>query len=139
MKPISIVLILLCSLCFSGCSDDDNTVFFYEQIPIEKIETPDTFTRGETANIVISYFRPTDCHSFHNFDYDISFNQRTVTVINVIIDDGDPCESLEKKDTVDITLPFLVGDKKSYVFRFWQGKDDEDRDQFLEIEIPVEE
>ena len=140
MNKIFIKILLLCTLCFTGCLDDDNTTFFYEQVPIEKVEIPDSFTRGEAVDIIVSYFRPTDCHSFFNFDYDVSNNQRTVTIINVVIDNEATCTAIDQTDTVDIPLTFRAADEsddESYVFRFWQGKDDEDNDKFLEIEVPV--
>lgn len=139
MNKIVISILLLCSLCFSGCSDDDETQFFFERTSIESVEIPEKFIRGETVQIIVSYFRKSDCHTFYNFDYRISQNQRTVTVIDVILDDQTSCTALDKTDTVDIPLDFLVGNEESYIFRFWQGEDDQGLDKFLEIEVPVVE
>ena len=80
-----------------------------------------------------------NCHSFHSFDYRIEQNQRTVSVIDVIIENESTCVSLDKTDTVDEVLEFSVGNEESYIFRFWTGLDSADNDQFLEFEIPVEE
>ncbi|KAA1247653.1 hypothetical protein [Aquimarina sp. RZ0] len=139
MKKAKIIIMIILSACLHSCLDDDDRInFFYEAVPIEEVDIPDQFTRGEVFKITVSYFRPSDCHSFGGFDYDRVSNERTVAVVNVVFDDR-VCQDLEQNDMVETSLNFLVGSEDSYIFRFWQGRDDQGENQFLTIEVPVVE
>ncbi len=141
MKKVKIILAFFLATIFTGCLDDDDTIaFFYDAVAIEEVTIPDQFTRGETYEITVTYFRPSTCHSFSGFDYDGFGNERTVAVINVVINDHDTtCEDLEETDLIEESLTFFVGQEGSYIFRFWQGRDDQGNNQFLTIEVPVVE
>ncbi|WP_103863826.1 MULTISPECIES: hypothetical protein [Aquimarina] len=135
MKQLKTVLAFFLIIIFTGCLDDDNeTTFFYELTPIEKVDIPDEFTRGETVKITTTYIRPSNCHAFYDYRYSIVGNERTVTAINVYIDEGN---CTEKTELVSESFNFLVGEEDSYIFRFWQGRDENDDNQFLTIEVPV--
>lgn len=136
MRRIKIVFAFFLVTLFIGCSDDDETNFFYELVTVNEVSLPDQFNRGETYTIGVSYFRPTDCHSFTGFDYNRLGNERTVSVVNLVVDKGS-CDNLETKDLVEVSFDFFVGQEDSYVFRFWQGKDENGDNQFLIVEIPV--
>ncbi len=140
MKNIKIVALFIFTICLSSCLNDDDAGinFSYELVPIEEVSIPDQFIRGETYEITVSYFRPSDCHSFSGFDYDRLSNERTVSVVNVVVNDR-ICENLEQTDLVNVSFNFLVGFEDSYVFRFWQGRNDQGENQFLVMEIPVVE
>ncbi|WP_378180591.1 hypothetical protein [Aquimarina sp. SS2-1] len=138
MKKIQIIALIILTCCLSSCLNDDNDgiIFSYELVPIEEVDIPDQFIRGETYEITVSYFRPSDCHSFSGFDYDRLANERTVSVVNVVVNDRE-CEDLAQTDLIDASLNFLVGIEESYVFRFWQGRNDQGENQFLIREVPV--
>lgn len=137
MLKIGILLFLV--VFFTGCQlDDDGDNFFYEFIPVQSAELPDQFSRGETVKINVAYQRPTDCHSFGGFDYQRLGKERTVTVVNVVVNDK-PCNDLDTEDPVEVSFDFNVGHEDSYVFRFWQGKNDQGENQFLIVEVPVVE
>ncbi|WP_299258810.1 hypothetical protein [uncultured Aquimarina sp.] len=139
MKRIRIIALIIFSSCLTGCLNDDNGIIFsYERVPIEEVDIADQFTRGETYDITVSYFRPSDCHSFSGFDYDRLSNERTVSVVNVVVNDR-VCDDLEETDLIDASINFFVGSEDSYVFRFWQGRNDQGENQFLIIEVPVVE
>ncbi|MBQ4822088.1 hypothetical protein J8M14_18580 [Aquimarina sp. MMG016] len=135
---MKIILALLITICFSGCSlDDDSDInFTYQLVPVESVDIPDQFTRGETVKITTSYFRPSTCHSFSGYEYDRLGNERTVAVVNVVVETGS-CEDLGQTELVEASLNFFVGSEDSYVFRFWQGRNDQGENQFLTIEVPV--
>ncbi len=139
MKRILIITMLVLSTCFTSClSDDDGVRFSYERVPVEQVDIPDEFKRGETFKITVSYYRPTDCHSFNGFDYDGLANERTVSVLNVVIENSN-CEDLQKTDLINTSFNFSVGLEDSYIFRFWQGRNDQGENQFLIKRIPVVE
>lgn len=122
---------------FNACSlnDDDGIKFHYELLPIESVVIPDSFEIGETYPITIKYFRPTTCHAFDGFYYDKNLNIRTVAVRNAVVQ-KDNCTELTNS-LIEQTLNFYVTNNGSYIFKFWQGKNDAGEDVFLEYEIPV--
>ncbi len=139
MKKYVIFILLIATTIMTGClQDDDDILFSYERVPIEEVDIPDEFTRGQTTEITVSYFRPTDCHSFSGFDYDRLSNERTVSVVNVFIEKAS-CQELQQADMIEQSFRFIVGSEDSYVFRFWQGRDDQGENQFLIVEVPVVE
>lgn len=129
---------VILSISLTGCFNDDDlgTNFFYELVAIEEVVVPEQFISGETYEIKISYFRPSTCHSFNGFDYERISNERTVSIVNVVIE-SDTCEIIDKKELIDTSLDFYAGKEDSYVFRFWQGKNEQGENQFLILEVPV--
>jgi len=126
-----------------ACSIDENkdtTSFFFDAIPIEEVIVPDQFIRGETTEITVSYFRPSSCHSFSGFEFEGFNSERTVAIINVVInDDEDSCEDFGNNDLRTESFTFNAGFQNSYTFKFWQGKDPEGNSKFLTKEITVVE
>ncbi len=114
---------------------DDTPDYSFEVLPIESVVIPDEFTLGETYPITVAYFRPTNCHAFKEFYYLRENNERTVAPINYVLN-NDNCETIED-DLVEATFNFLVTSNGSYIFKFWQGEDDNGDDQYLTIEVPV--
>ncbi|UZO82032.1 hypothetical protein NBT05_06065 [Aquimarina sp. ERC-38] len=138
MKKCILLLLLLCSIFFFNCSDsDDETQFFFERVPIESVELPEQLIRDKEVTLKVLYQRPSDCHSFNNFDYETNANQRTVTVINIVVESDSICKGLSEKDIVELPLNFVAGNENSYVFKFWIGQNEEGEDTFETIEIPV--
>ncbi len=137
MRRVKIILVFFLVLIMPGCVDDDNTRFFFEAVKIEEVTIPDQFVRGETYEITVSYFRPSSCHAFSGFEYDGVGNERTVVAISVIIDNGTTCQDPDIIGLTEESFTFFVGNEDSYVFRFWQGRDDQGNNQFLTIEVPV--
>lgn len=136
MRMIKIIVAVALTIALLGCSGDDNTNFFYELVPIEEVVLPEEFVQGETYKIAVSYYRPSDCHSFAGFDYDRLDNERNVALVHFVVNQEN-CRTLERIDLIDVSFDFLVGEEESYVFRFWQGRDDNGDNQFLTIEVPV--
>ncbi|TPN87951.1 hypothetical protein [Aquimarina algicola] len=138
MKRLKIVLFFVIVTICIGCdlNDDDNTNFSYQLVKIEEVDLPEEFIRGKTYDIEVSYFRPTNCHSFEGFDFTRSENIRTIGAIHIVLDRED-CENLQDETLSQASFRFFVGEEESYVFRFWQGRNEEGENQFLIIEIPV--
>ncbi|WP_203256696.1 hypothetical protein [Hyunsoonleella ulvae] len=130
-----LILSCLVTLLFSCSLDDDSTNFSVEILPIESVDIPDEFTLGEVYPITVTYERPSNCHAFREFYYARHNNERTVAVVNTVFEQN-TCEDLTD-ETLTATFNFQVTSNGSYIFKFWQGKDDNDEDIFLEIEVPV--
>ncbi|MBP2833366.1 hypothetical protein J8281_14315 [Aquimarina sp. U1-2] len=127
---------LLCTACLQ--EDDTATPFFYNAVAIEEVIIPDQFNPGKTYDIEVTYFRPTTCHSFSGIEYNGFRNERTIVIINVVIDNqNEPCEELERTDLRKESLSFTAGNEDSYIFKFWQNRNEQGEDQYLTIEVPV--
>ncbi|WP_346883787.1 hypothetical protein [uncultured Algibacter sp.] len=125
-------------ILFASCSSDDDAISFTADVlPVESVDIPDEFTLGETYPITVSYFRPSTCYQFRDFYYLKENNERTVAPINYVFDRSN-CETLENV-LVEATFNFIVTSNGSYIFKFWQGNDDDGDPQFLTIEVPVVE
>lgn len=130
-----LILSCLVTLLFSCSLDNDITSINAEILPIESVDIPDEFTLGEVHSITVTYLKPSSCHSFREFYYAKHNNERTVAVVNNVIEQN-TCEDLTDV-SVTATIDFQVTSNGSYIFKFWQGKDDNNEDIFLEIEVPV--
>lgn len=129
------ILSLFVAVLFSCSLDDDGTNFSIEILPIESVDIPDEFTLGEIYPITVTYERPTSCHSFREFYYAKHNNERTVAVMNNVFEQNDCIDFTDEMLTA--TFDFQVTSNGSYIFKFWQGKDENEEDIFMEIEVPV--
>ena len=131
-----LVVFCLTLLFLASCTiKDDGDNYSFDVLAIESVEIPDEFILGETYPITVSYFRPTTCHLFRDFYYFKENNERTVAVINTNFERND-CEVLEDQ-LVTASFNFKVTSNGSYIFKFWQGEDENQEDQYLIIEVPV--
>ena len=120
---------------FTACSNDDGYDFYYEILPVESVDIPEEFIYGETYPITVSYLRPTTCHYFREFYYKKVFNERTVAPVTYVLEKDD-CEDFDA-ELVESSFNFVVTGSGPYVFKFWQGEDEQGEDQYLIIEVPV--
>jgi len=135
MKKI-ISLIALFFL-FISCSPDHEPNYLYEVLPIESVDIPTEFTLGETYPITVHFNRPTSCHYFNGLYYQKDLNIRTVAVESAV-EQRNNCQELSGDAAADeYTFNFYVTSNGSYIFKFWQGKDDQGNNIFLEYEVPV--
>ena len=135
------ILITLAFLSILSCSvNDDDPTFYFEFIPIENVVMPETFEYGSVYTIEYSYFKHSTCHHFNDLFYEPFNNTRTVAVINRVYyeDTNVSCEELtDQIETRTFQFHVTTG-YDSYVFKFWQGVNEEGEDEYLIIEVPVE-
>ncbi|MCB0398320.1 MAG: hypothetical protein KDD26_01620 [Winogradskyella sp.] len=137
MKKFLVILFLSISI-FTSCSiENDNPPNFYLEImPIQNVDIPESFIHGETYEISVTYNRPNSCYEFNDFIYSIQQNERTVAVVNTVYTDNECTDLLEP---VTVSFDFVVVSTETYIFKFYQGTDSQGQDQYLLIEVPVEE
>jgi len=134
MKRYALLVFIFIS-AFTSCSlEDDNSYVGTEVMPIESVEIPEHFIYGESYEILITYNRPSTCYQFYNFLYDIEGNERTVAVVNSVYSDTSCVDDLE---SVTVSLNFMVTGTETYLFKFYQGHDEEGEDQYYLAEVPV--
>lgn len=138
MKKIFLLSFLIVLLA-SCTPDDSQPSFHYDVLPIESVTIPQEFQFGEVYEIGVTYFRPSGCHIFNNFYYEINGNERIVAVINTVYDNQD-CDIYEPEENeIDVSFNFQVNSFDTYTFKFFQGQDDNENDLYYIVEVPVVE
>ncbi|WP_228853178.1 hypothetical protein [Aegicerativicinus sediminis] len=136
MKYLGSLLVLF--LLATSCSlDDDGTNYHYEILPVESVDLPDSFEYGGVYEITLTYNRPSTCHRFNEFYFRSDGNERIVAVINSVLEENNCTELTD--DLVEVSFDFRVIYTGTYVFKFWQGKDENDNDLYYIVEVPVVE
>jgi hypothetical protein len=98
---------------------------------------PAEFELGENYVIEYSYYKPSNCHVFNDLNYISDFNTLTIFVVNTVFPDAQsPCMTLND-ELITRVFNFTADNSETYYFKFWKGVDEEGRDVFLEIEVPV--
>ena len=132
MKKIFFAFFVLL-LTFS-CSDDDSSNYHYELLPVEEAIVPDEFVYGQIYNITVKYIRPDECYVYNDILYEYDFNARNIAVISAVVDEEN-CEIIDREEELSIRVQALQ--TEPYIFRFWQGDDDEGNPIYFEIVVPV--
>lgn len=133
-----IIWLFAAVLMMASCSlDDDNTQRpTYETLAIDSVEMPEEFQLGEIYEIKLTYTKPSDCYFFYDYYFAIDGNQRTVAIVDTVYE-NDNCSTEPVEE--EISFNFEVRYTGTYVFRFWQGRDENGTDNYYIIEVPVVE
>ena len=132
-----IISLLALFFILNSCSPADDTQYSFKLMPIESVDIPAEFTLGETYPITVHYTVPTSCYYFSSLYYDKDLNIRTIAIENAIAQRNN-CQDLIAADGAKTyTFNFYVTSNGSYIFKFYQGKDDQGNNIFLEYEVPV--
>ncbi|MFN3752847.1 hypothetical protein [Flavobacterium sp.] len=134
MKKIVSLIALV--FLFNSCTPDNGTNYLFELLPVESVDIPTEFTMGEIYEMKMYYRRPTSCHTFNTIYYDKDLNVRTIAIESAVRQEDD-CQELTEDNLVECSFNFEVTSNGSYLFKFWQGRDDQGNNIFLEYEIPV--
>jgi len=137
-----VVLFGLLISVFWSCSVDNapSEEFHYEILPIRSVEMPASVEYNQVYNINYTYLRPSTCHIYSDLYYLTEGNFRTVAVINTVINDNDTssCETLNEV-VEDRSFTFHVQNNSgTYIFKFWQGENENGEDEYLIYEVPIE-
>lgn len=139
MNSLKKIMLLLLFVSFlSSCSlESDTPTYRLEVLKIESVIMPDTLFLGQTHKIKVKYLRPSTCHTFSNFIFEKSLNTRFIAVQNFVTESTNclPLTNELKEEEID----FFVTNNGSYIFKFWQGKDINGEDVYLEMEVPVQD
>lgn len=123
-----------------SCSlDDDNgsSNHHFEILPVESVDMPEEFVLGETYTIYTSYIKPSSCHVFYNHYFESELNQRTIAIVDIVYDND--CEVYETEVLEEVSFNFKVVSNGTYIFKFWQGEDENGNDLYYIVEVPVVE
>jgi len=135
---LSLGLIMFWS-CSSDPTDDDN--YHFEILPIAEVDAPETLVADDVNRIIYRYYKPTNCHEYNDLYYVANGFNRTLAVVALVTDtfgSGLPCEPQENVIDERGFDFFAAPGATSYTFKFWQGEDENGKDIYLTMQIPVE-
>jgi hypothetical protein len=137
MRTHTLFLFLL-ALGLTSCSldDSDENSFYVEFLPIESVEVPEHFVYGETYDILLTYIKPSACYVFRDFYYVVNGNERIVAIENTVYT-NENC--IEDPESATVSLELTVTGTETYIFKFYQGKDEYGVDQYHLVEVPIME
>lgn len=139
MKKVLLLGIIITSVLSCSINDSTGEGFYFEILPIESVTIPNEMTFGEVYTINYTYFKPSTCYFFHDLYYIAESNKRTVAVINKVLEGSESiiCEPLID-ELVEGSFEFVVNQSGgTYVFKFWQGEDENGDDIYLVHEVTI--
>ena len=135
MKKMALLLVLVAT--FWGCSPDNNDRdnYNFSILPVESYTVPESFKLGETYVIKLKYQRPSSCHLYQGIYYDKNLNTRTIAIQSAV--NADQVCTLEIPPLSEVSFNFMVTATGSYIFKFYKGKDADNKNLFESVEIQV--
>lgn len=125
-------------ISLAGCSIDNNPTeepVAYEKVKILSTNIPAKLTAGEKIILRLTYDRPTRCHKFLGIDYEELKGVLYFGVVTVY-DKDQVCENEDL--TASTSFEFTPEPVDFYIFKFWQGRNEQGEDLYLTVEVPVE-
>lgn len=117
-----------------SCSDDDSYDYHYELLAIEDAQVPEQFEYGGLYEISVKYIVPDNCYTNNDVLYEYDNDARNVAVISLVVESSD-CETIDVEQELNFQVHALQA--SPYIFRFWQGEDDNGEPIYLTVEVPV--
>lgn len=127
------LLLFLTAISLFACDDDEEN-FHFEYVTVVTADVPDEFIFHETYTINVTYQLPNGCHSLYNYDYIYNDDERLIYPISIVNDEDACTEALEQGE---FSIEVHALQTEPYIFKFWQGENEEGEDQYLTIEVPV--
>lgn len=129
-----IFFVIFSFIIFVSCSNDDGPTYHYELLAIEDVILPENFEYGKIYEVSLKYIQPDDCYISSDVLYEYDNDIRNVAVISTVLDDKN-CFPSEFEDEISFKVQALQ--EETYVFKFWQGEDDNGEPIYLVKEVPV--
>ncbi len=136
-RLVPVIFIAFFGTLLSSCSlEDDSPNFQFVPLQIISAQLPESFTQDETYEIEVTYLKPNGCISYEGFDV----TQEEETIRNVVAVgseriDVDFCTEQVVEETA--VFNFVVLYNQTYTFKFWVGETESGEQEYLEIEVPV--
>lgn len=132
MKKAVILLTLI--LVIVSCSLDDTPKSESVSLPVESVIIPSEWPINQLGAIKITYRRPTTCHLFNGFNYQINDEfTRTVSIEAIKLNDNNCIDA--SAESYEVELNFKPTELGIYHFKFWSGIDENGNNTFLEYDV----
>lgn len=128
------ILLLIGILVFSSCLKNDDINYTYEFLSIKEAQAPTSFTFGQKDTITLKYQLPNGCYSFNSVYYEHQDTVRIVAIRAFVDLDNNCTEAIREKE---YKLIVTASQKEDYLFKFYKGKDNDGKNIFEEVVVPV--
>jgi hypothetical protein len=135
MKKL-IALICIIVLSISCTQEPDGPRVHFELLKVESVVLPTTFTVNTVNEIEVTYSRPSSCHGFEGFYYTRDGFNRTIAVLNYVIEEQGCLPLLNQLQTK--ILRFKPATTGTYLLKFWKGKDANGVNLYEEFSVVVQ-
>lgn len=129
-----IIFVIFAVVFFVSCSDDDSSDYHYELLAVEDALVPEEFVFGQVYDLTVKYMMPDDCYINSDILYEYDQDARNVAVISLVAENNN-CDVLDLEQ--DLTFKVHALQTSPYIFRFWQGDDENGEPIYLTMEVPV--
>lgn len=129
-----IFFVIFTVIFFVSCSDDDSSDYHYELLPVEDALVPEEFEFGKVYELTVKYIVPDDCYVNSDILYEYDQDARNIAVISHVIENNN-CDPLDLEQELTFRVQALQA--SPYIFRFWQGDDENGDPIYLIVEVPV--
>ncbi len=140
MKKIALLLLTAITLTSCSLEESNEPRFYYEVLPVESFEVPQSVVLGENYEIKMTYKKPSNCHVYEGCYYRTEGYTTTVGIQTYVLDNPD-CQPIENMELFESSFTFKVEGFQNaiqpYIFKFYKGKDTSGNDIFEEVSIPV--
>lgn len=133
MKKFFEIMMLL--FIFNSCSVEEEPTYHYEILPVLNYEVPESFVLNVPEPIKVYYQRPSSCHGFQGFYFDVDGSQRTIAV-QTIVSQSQQCTTYDN-NIQEASFTFTPKSLQTYLFNFFKGYNEEGNAIYDIIEIPV--
>ena len=124
----------LFSLVWSCSTQDDDLSVHQELLPIEQAFLPEECQLSEGCEVTLTYLKPTNCYDFYNIFYSKEGNERIVAVITTVYSNTN-CNTINSEE--ETSFDFTPREAGVYIFKFWQGENENNEDEYITYEIEV--
>jgi hypothetical protein len=135
MKKL-IALICIIVLSISCTQEPDGPRVHFELLKVESVVLPTTFTVNTVNEIEVTYSRPSSCHGFEGFYYTRDGFNRTIAILNYVIEEQGCLPLLNQLQTK--ILRFKPATTGTYLLKFWKGKDANGVNLYEEFSVVVQ-
>ena len=132
------LIALICIFVFSiSCTQEsDGPRVHLEFVPVESVVLPTTFAVNTVNELEVTYLRPSSCHGFEGFYYTKDDFNRTIAVLNYVIEEQGCLPLLNQLQTE--ILRFKPATSGTYLLKFWKGKDANGVNLYEEFSVVVQ-
>ena len=132
MKKLVLLFVAAVALISCDTGNEDSTQFVLG--PVQDVTMPSTFKVDSVSEIMIRYKRPDDAHIFQGFYYEaVGFN-RTIAIQYARLNQANPAAD---DQVYEVPLRFQPRQAGTYVFKFWDGSNQDQTDHFYVAEAVV--
>jgi len=135
MKKLVLLFVLaIASVSCDMGSDGESSTFVLG--PVQDVTMPNRFKVDSTSQIMVRYKRPDDAHIFQGFYYQAVSTTRTVCIQYARLDQASPAPD---DQVYEVPLNFRPSQPGTYIFKFWDGTNQDATDHFYVAEAVVNE